>query len=117
MRLILLSLTAVAALAACSEQPPPAAPAEPASPAAPPRPPATPSAPDAPAAPTPADECGAAERQDWIGRDRSDLPSPPPGANWRVFETGQPVTQDLRPDRLNIEIDPDSQKVARLSCG
>ena len=117
MRLILHSLAVAAALAACSEQAPPAAPVEPAPPPAPAQPPATPSPPDAPAAPAPADDCGAAERQDWIGRSRSELPAPPAGANWRVFETGQPVTQDLRPDRLNIEIDPDSQKVVRLSCG
>ena len=117
MRLNLLSLAAVAALAACSEQAPPAAPVEPAPPGAPAQPPAPPSPPDAPVAPAPADGCGAAERQDWIGRARSDLPPPPPGADWRVFETGQPLTQDLRPDRLNIEIDPDSQKVVRLSCG
>lgn len=117
MRLILLSLTAVAALAACSEQAPPTGPVEPTPPAPPARPSAAPSSPDAPATPAPADDCGAAERQDWIGRARPDLPSPPPGADWRVFETGQPVTQDLRPDRLNIEIDPDSQKVIRLSCG
>jgi hypothetical protein len=36
---------------------------------------------------------------------------------WRIFETGQPVTQDYRPNRLNIEINPDSQAVVRLSCG
>ena len=41
----------------------------------------------------------------------------PAGAVWRIYETGQPVTQDLRPDRLNIEIDPGSQSVIRLSCG
>ncbi len=119
MRLTLLSLAAAAALAACSEQAPPAAPDLPATPAQPAAPaaPTEPPLPDAPAAPEPADACGAAERQAWIGRNRSDLPSPPPGANWRVFETGQPVTQDLRPDRLNIEIDPDSQKVVGLSCG
>ncbi|WP_298747467.1 hypothetical protein [uncultured Brevundimonas sp.] len=69
------------------------------------------------ARPTPADSCGAAARQDWIGRARADLPSPPPGAVWRVFETGQPVTQDLRPERLDIEIDPGRQVVVRLRCG
>lgn len=117
MRLILVSLAAAAALTACAEQAPPSAPAEEAPAPAPagsrPAPPAT-NEPDPPAR---ADDCGAAERQDWIGRARSDLPSPPAGANWRIFETGQPVTQDLRPDRLNIEIDPDSQTVDRLSCG
>lgn len=72
---------------------------------------------DGAARPTPADSCGAAARQDWIGRARADLPSPPPGAVWRVFETGQPVTQDLRPERLDIEIDPGRQVVVRLRCG
>lgn len=99
MRLIILSLAGAMALASCAEQAPPAAPEEPAAPA-----PAT-------------DACGAAERQNWIGRARSDLPPAPAGANWRVFETGQAVTQDLRPDRLNIEIDPQRQTVVRLSCG
>lgn len=119
MRLILTSLAAVAALAACAEQTPPAPADEAPAPApAPAEPrPAPPSGAEAPAAPAPADACGAAERQDWIGRARSDLPPPPAGANWRVFETGQPVTQDLRPDRLNIEIDPERQTVVRLSCG
>ena len=113
MRLTILSLATIAALAACSEQTAPSAPAEPVPPVAP----VEPSAPEAPAAPEPVDACGAAERQDLIGRARAGLPPPPPGANWRVFETGQPVTQDLRSDRLNIQIDPDSQKVVGLSCG
>lgn len=117
MRLIVISLAAVVALAACAEQAPPAEtpgdaqapiPAEPR--------PAPPTEPGSPTHP-PADDCGAADRQDWIGRARSDLPQPPDGALWRIFETGQPVTQDLRLNRLNIEIDPDSQTVVRLTCG
>lgn len=119
MRLIVISLAAVTALAACAEQTPPASPGEgraPSSAPVEPRP-APPAGPEAPATPAPTDACGAAERQDWIGRPRSDLPPPPAGADWRIFETGQPVTQDLRPDRLNIEIDPDSETVVRLSCG
>lgn len=117
MRLTVLSVVAVATLSACSEPAPPAPPAEtPAQASAEPPPAATPN-PGSPVAPTPADECGAAERQGWIGRGRSDLPSAPGDALWRIYETGQPVTQDLRPNRLNIEIDPDSQTVVRLSCG
>ncbi|MBX9460973.1 MAG: peptidase inhibitor I78 [Brevundimonas sp.] len=119
MRLILISLAATAALAACAEQTPASsAPADEAPVPAPVEPrPAAPPGPEAPPTPDPADACGAAGRQDWVGRARSDLPTAPAGANWRIYETGQPVTQDLRPDRLNIEIDPDSQTVVRLSCG
>ena len=118
MRLTLISLAAVTALAACAEQTPAPAPADdiPAPVPAEPRP-APPTGSDAPADPAPTDDCGADERQDWIGRARLDLPEPPAGALWRVYETGQPVTQDLRPERLNIEIDPDSQTVVRFSCG
>lgn len=116
MRLIIMSLAATAALAACSEQPPSSTQDEAPAPA-PADSRASPPTANEPGAPAPSDACSAAEHQDWIGRARSDLPSAPPGANWRVYETGQPVTQDLRPDRLNIEIDPDSQTVVRLSCG
>ncbi len=118
MRLILMSLAATAVLAACTEQEPSTTPTGEAAAPAPAEPrPAPPAGPEAPATPVPADECGAAERQDCIGRARSDRPPAPTGAVWRVYETGQPVTQDLRPNRLNIEIDPDSQTVVRLSCG
>ncbi len=117
MRLIILPLAATTALAACGESSAPAAPEPAPAASAPAEPsPATPGA-ETPAPDAPADACGAAGRQDWVGRPRGDLPAAPPGADWRIYETGQPVTQDLRPDRLNIEIDPDSQTVVRLSCG
>jgi hypothetical protein len=118
MRLIVISLATVVALAACTEQAPPAEPAGDApAPAPSAQTPTPPPATEEPTTPAPADECGAAERQDWIGRARSSLPAAPAGAVWRVYETGQPVTQDLRPNRLNIEINPDTQTVVRLSCG
>lgn len=63
------------------------------------------------------DACEAAAKQDWLGRTRSDLPAPPTGAEWRIFETGQSVLQDLQLDRLNIEIDPQTQQVISVSCG
>lgn len=118
MRLIILSLATVVALAACAEREPPSAPGEDPPGAAPPA--ATPTPPPAsePTTPAPpADECGAAERQDWIGRERSSLPTAPAGAVWRIYETGQPLTMDYSASRLNIEIDPDTEKVVRLSCG
>ena len=116
---MLASMAAVAALAGCSEPAPPAAPAdEAAAPSAAPSPPSSRETGEAPAASTaPEEACGAAERQSWIGRPRAELPAPPAGADWRIYETGQPVTQDLRPDRLNIEIDPGRQAVVRVSCG
>lgn len=115
MRLIALSLVSALALAACGEQeaaPPPSEPS-----ASAPAPANPPTSGEVPTAEPPADACGAAERQDWVGRARSSLPSAPAGAIWRIYETGQPVTQDLSLSRLNIEIDPDSQSVVRLSCG
>lgn len=120
MRLITFSLAAALAMGACAQETQPDAadpvPAESPAPASATPSPSTP-APSEPATPAPSDDCGAAERQDWIGRARSDLPSAPAGATWRVYETGQPVTMDFSANRLNIEIDPTSQKVVRLSCG
>lgn len=119
MRLIIISLATVVALAACTEQAPPAEPAagDTPTPAPSATTPATPPATKEPTTPAPADACGAAERQDWVGRARSSLPAAPAGAVWRIYETGQPVTMDFNASRLNIEIDPDTQTVVRLTCG
>lgn len=109
MRLIVLACATIFALSACVERQTPAAAPVAATPAD--------EHPDTPTVPAPEDACGAAARQDWIGHARSSLPTAPPGADWRVFETGQPVIQDLRANRLNIEIDPARQTVVRISCG
>ncbi len=63
------------------------------------------------------DDCGASRRQDWIGLLRSELPARPAGEAWRVFETNQPTTDDRRIERTNIEIDPQTQRVVRVTCG
>ena len=126
MRLILLSLAGAAVLTACSPaaqdsaaaqaglEPPAGSTAQ-----APVIPPAQ--APSAVSPPqsggAPADACGAVERQGWVGQPRSAVPATPAGANWRIFETGQPVTEDLRPDRLNVEIDPATKRVVAVRCG
>lgn len=63
------------------------------------------------------DGCGASLRQDWIGLRRSELPARPADEAWRIFETAEPTTDDLRRERTNIEIDPETQRVVRVSCG
>jgi hypothetical protein len=62
------------------------------------------------------DDCGAAQQQTWIGLSRKAIPAALPEAQRRVFEEGEPVTQDLRPNRLNIVIDPKTQTVTRIYC-
>lgn len=62
------------------------------------------------------DDCGASRRQHWIGRRREELPPPPTDEHWRVFESGQAVTADAAPDRTNIRIDPDTQRVLEVAC-
>lgn len=64
-----------------------------------------------------ADACQAEARADWVGRQRSQLPAPSSDETWRVYETGDALTEDYRVSRLNIEIDPRSHKVLRLWCG
>lgn len=35
----------------------------------------------------------------------------------RVFAAGDPVTMDMNPERLNIELDPTRRRVVAVSCG
>lgn len=121
MRLIVISLAAAGfTLAACSpaQTPTDAAPALPASAEAPP--PSKSPTPPPPGQRPPMrveDACGAEPRQVWVGKDRGEVPAAPAGENWRVYETGDILTQDLRPDRLNIEINPDTDKIVAVRCG
>jgi len=85
------------------------------------RPPAT--APSSPSTSLPpanearADACGAAARQDWVGRSVDGLPPPPSGANWRRVCTTCQKTDDFRPERLNIAFDETSRRVVSVACG
>ncbi len=64
-----------------------------------------------------ADTCGSAAWAYLIGQPRASaegagLPSP-----HRIYRRGDPVTMDYAPQRLNVEIDPNSGRVERIACG
>ena len=141
MRLILLPIAGAALVTACSpagQEPNPQAPvvdanssqsppapsidADTAQASTPPEAAQAPTTSPRPVTPTPAKtallggECGAGERQDWVGQPRGVVPAPPTGADWRVFETGDVLIQDLRSTRLNVEVDPTTQRILSVRC-
>jgi hypothetical protein len=63
------------------------------------------------------DSCGAAARQTLVGKNRSEIPPAPAGANWRVACTTCAVTLDYRPDRLNIFFDEQTGEIRQVRCG
>lgn len=63
------------------------------------------------------DSCGAAAHQTLIGKNKSEIPQAPAGANWRVACTTCAVTLDYRPDRLNIFFDDKTGEIKQLRCG
>lgn len=64
-----------------------------------------------------ADQCGASEYQYLVGRDRSEIPEQPAGANWRITCTGCPITMDYSPARMNIFYDEETEIVEEVRCG
>lgn len=72
--------------------------------------------PSAPASET-ADQCRAADYQNLIGRNRSEIPERPAGATWRVTCSTCAVTMDWRPDRLNIVYDQETGVIREVKCG
>ncbi len=62
-------------------------------------------------------QCPVAQYRSWIGRNRSELPSPPAGQTWRVTCTTCPVTMDYNPNRLNILYDEASGVIREVKCG
>lgn len=67
--------------------------------------------------PPTADQCGARAHYDLIGKNRSEIPATPAGANWRIACTSCAVTMDYRPDRLNIFFDEKTQVIKEIKCG
>ena len=60
--------------------------------------------------------CGAAGMQDLVGRDNDVLVAMSFPAGTRLIYPGTPVTEDYRPDRLNIDIDQ-SGRITGVWCG
>jgi hypothetical protein len=102
---------ALLALSACASPPPPPAPA-----VTPPVAAAPPVA-QSPASAPSADACNAAELKPYIGRLRTDLPAPVWPDRERVACTTCPITQDFRPDRVNVFFDADTGIVKAVRCG
>jgi len=63
------------------------------------------------------DQCAASRYQSLIGKHRSQIPTPPAGANWRITCTNCPVTMDYNPSRLNIFYDERTEIVEVVKCG
>lgn len=63
------------------------------------------------------DQCRASQYQNWIGRNRSELPAAPVGQVWRVTCSTCAVTMDYNPGRLNIVYDDASGVIRSVRCG
>lgn len=62
----------------------------------------------------PPDTCGAGRYADLIGQDVSRAPSP--AAQIRIASDKAPITEDHRPERLNIFYDESSGRIVGLRC-
>lgn len=62
------------------------------------------------------DDCGAGERQVWVGQPREVLPNLTAGRLVRLIEPDMVVTSDLIFDRLNVSFDSQN-RVVDVSCG
>ena len=60
--------------------------------------------------------CGADGMQDLVGKEASALAAMTFPAGTRIIRPGMPITRDLRPDRLNIDLD-DQGRITRVWCG
>ena len=60
--------------------------------------------------------CGAAGMQDLVGQDKAVLATMTFPVGTRVIEPGTAVTEDYRPDRLNIDVDA-GDRITGVWCG
>ncbi|HYE45735.1 MAG TPA: peptidase inhibitor I78 [Caulobacter sp.] len=105
MAFVTVGLTGLFACATPEPAPQPAPPPPPKVEAPPPPPPET------------ADTCGAKPLQYLVGRPKSEIPIPVDPTKRRVACTACPVTQDYRPDRLNIFFDAETGIIKEVKCG
>lgn len=73
--------------------------------------------PKAAPAPTKGDTCGASAMQYLIGHNKDEAPAPVDPSKRRVVCSTCAVTQDHRPDRLNILFDKDTGAITQVKCG
>ena len=62
------------------------------------------------------DDCGASRLQGWVGQGVDDLPALPPVLPQRNSARGEPVTQDLMPNRINVIYDGRTRRVVEVAC-
>ena len=71
--------------------------------------------PDAEVITAPSDTCGAAAYQQYVGQ-KSPAISLPAGTVFRDYRSGDPVTMDMAPARINFEYDR-SGTLVKVTCG
>lgn len=74
------------------------------------------------ATPTPGGEaapvaCKASDYQEYVGRNRSTIPTAPQGRIFRVLCSSCAATMDYRENRVTFTYDDKTNLVTRVSCG
>ena len=62
------------------------------------------------------DTCGATDRRHLLGLSRTEAPDPGALSAYRLASTREPITEDLRPERLNIFYDAESNVIVGIKC-
>lgn len=62
-------------------------------------------------------QCKADRYQQYIGRNRSELPAKPADANWRVVCSTCAMTMDFHEERMNVVYDQNTNVITRVFCG
>lgn len=66
---------------------------------------------------TNADRCGAGPLQSLVGKHKSEIPVPVDVINRRVACTTCAITEDYRPERLNIFFNARTELIEQVRCG
>ena len=61
--------------------------------------------------------CKAGDYQDYVGRNRSTIPTAPQGRIFRILCSSCAATMDYRDNRVTFTYDDKTEVVTRVSCG